>query len=75
MTSKPANPYAFSGPTYEVNGHISYQEGMTLRDYFAGQVIAGILGHSAIGQIGVATDVAEIAGQMADAMLAERVGK
>ena len=35
-----SNPYAFSGPTYEANGHATYQEGMTLRDYFAGQALA-----------------------------------
>jgi hypothetical protein len=35
--------FAFSGPTYEANGHVTYQEGMTLREYFAGQAIAGLL--------------------------------
>jgi hypothetical protein len=35
--------FAFSGPTYEANSQVTYQEGMTLREYFAGQAIAGLL--------------------------------
>ena len=35
--------FAFSGPSYEANNHVTYQEGMTLREYFAGQAITGLL--------------------------------
>lgn len=45
-----------------------YQSGMTLRDYFAGQALAGILARSSYK----AQSAALFAYQYADAMLAER---
>jgi hypothetical protein len=68
IMTKPANPYAFSGERYEANGRITYQEGMTLRDWFAGQLIAGITAR----QYSEPTRHAALAYQYADAMLAER---
>ena len=38
MTDKPDNPQAF--PTSSIDGFT--QDGMTLRDYFAGQALAGL---------------------------------
>jgi hypothetical protein len=62
------NPYAFPAKPYEANGHITYQEGMTLRDWFAGQLISGIMAR----QYSEPTRHAAIAYEYADAMLAER---
>jgi hypothetical protein len=49
-------------------------EGMSLRDWFAGQALAGMLSHQSAASIdGPASDiVAGAAFQFADAMLAER---
>lgn len=53
-------------------------EGMSLRDWFAGQALAGIIGNSASGlAVGTShpdgnTTVAVVAYVLADAMLAER---
>ena len=46
-----------------------YEDGMTLRDYFAGQALAGYL---ADGVVSEPQHCAEFAYRMADAMLAER---
>lgn len=45
-----------------------YHEGMSLRDYFAGKALAGLMGGHHKAVIGMA----EIAYQIADAMLEER---
>lgn len=68
MTDKPENPNAFPGPP---------NHGMTLRDYFAGQVIAGLAAPVAVQgylrKVGVKSeDVAASAYRLADAMLKER---
>lgn len=47
------------------------QEGMTLRDWFAGQALAGILGGRGPGEH-FFEELAKIAYKTADAMLAER---
>jgi hypothetical protein len=74
MTDKPENPQAFPhvNPTYRGT------TGMTLRDYFAGQIIAG-LGAPVVthGRRGGSwnydgEEVAAAAYQMADLMLKER---
>lgn len=62
------NPYAFPGERYEANGHITYQEGMTLRDYFAAQCIL-----TDPGEEYSPAEFAQAAYALADAMLAERV--
>jgi len=60
-------------PFSEVPGIHSGCSGMTLRDWFAGQVATGMAAYS--GTTGIAYGPAEIAGrayQVADAMLAAR---
>ena len=64
--SRPSNPDAFphpASPTAEVDS-----DGMTLRDYFAAQVVARMIPD----YVYVPAVVAEEAYQLADAMLAER---
>jgi hypothetical protein len=46
--------------------------GITVRDYFAGKALVGLLAGRANGAIVDVFAAAEIAGQIADAMLAER---
>jgi hypothetical protein len=71
--TKPANPYAYPGHTYEANGHAVYQEGMTLRDHFAGQALSGLLaGQAREISIGNLNEIPMEAYLIADAMLAER---
>lgn len=57
------NPYAFPMPD-------NAQWGMTLRDYFAGQALAGLLANP--DYTGLIAVSANDAYQFADAMLAER---
>ena len=45
---------------------------MTLRDWFAGQVLAGIIAHS--GRVYSPQDIAEYAYKQADAMISVRRG-
>lgn len=60
------NPSAF--PVIYGDG-AGFSEGMTLRDYFAGQALAGLVGSAAVAN---GEDVADVAYQLADAMLQER---
>lgn len=69
--SKPANPSAF--PTSAINS------GMSLRDYFAGQALAGLIANAetpdlliGLGFKGSKDMTAECAYAHADAMLAHR---
>lgn len=62
MSDEPENPKAF--PTGNFN------KGMTLRDYFAGQALAGILARTSYTE----KDASRIAYVMASAMLVEREG-
>ena len=48
----------------------AYQDGMTLRDYFAGQAIVALAEH--VGRIDMTHSQAEQAYRVADAMIAER---
>ena len=66
----PAFPRAgYDGP----DNHQDFVEGMSLRDYFAGQALTGILGSRTGFLIDVGTQNAPgWAYQVADAMLAER---
>jgi hypothetical protein len=65
------------GPAFPINGHIGSDgnfielptQGMTLRDYFAGQALAGMLADPSVG---TTEQTAECAYDMADAMLAAR---
>ena len=66
MSEKPENPAAFPNPMIP-----EWQEGstgMTLRDYFAGQALAGIMANPHIGDDGGP----KYAYYLADAMLAQR---
>jgi len=62
MSNKTKKSYAFP-----LNGDYGAQNGMTLRDYFAGQVIS-----QAFDTLLSDEDVAKYAYAVADAMLAER---
>ncbi len=70
------NPRAFPLPHYEQNGKFFYQNGMTLRDWFAGQALAGLC--AAIARVtpkpGETRSQADArwSYERADAMLAER---
>jgi len=64
---KPDNPPAFPRPGFEQPAGM--QDGMTLRDWFAGQALAGLLAHASGEDPHKAP---EMAYRLADAMLAER---
>lgn len=74
-TGGPAFPHPAGDNLHEKYWY-SEDDGMTLRDYFAGQALAGLLAHhgshklSAHGTDG--TCAATVAFEMADAMLAEK---
>jgi hypothetical protein len=74
--SKPQNPPAFPRPIGSIQSHDynADQEGMTLRDYFAGQALVGILANPTEGDCTSedADFIARLCGKFADAMLAER---
>jgi hypothetical protein len=64
---------AFPAPAYAAN---ITDKGMTLRDYFAGQALAGILLNYTTQKFGASEfTVGTAAYQYADAMLAAREGK
>lgn len=67
----PENPFAFPSPD---DGRPSDGYGMTLRDWFAGQVLAVVLENNADGGcVGTFADEgARVAYHVADAMLAAR---
>lgn len=68
----PPNPYAFpSDGKYQ--DCTDYQRGMPLRDYFAAMAIAPLM--SAPRGLRSPTALAEVAYQMADAMLVARMKK
>jgi hypothetical protein len=72
MTDKPENPQAFPLHESEFNNN---HEGMTLRDWFAGQVVNGIIQNDrTLESMEGATPskVANWSYSIADAMLAER---
>lgn len=66
--SKPANPPAFPRTS---TSFASNQDGMTLRDWFAGQVMAGLLA-SASAKAETWEEYAADAYEVADALLTER---
>ena len=65
MSDKPENPQAFPTGDHTHGGH----DGMTLRDWFAGQAMQGML---ADGSAWETAKLARDAYKAADAMLAER---
>ena len=67
----PAFPRALS--LIPSNGEIVWdQQGMTLRDYFAGKALQGLLAARKDIGWGGPIDIAKRCGEFADAMLAER---
>jgi len=72
------NPQAFPCTGEGYQSDLYTQKGMTLRDWFAGQVIPAVIAATSAGQhqlIGVGTVhdmIAQDAYRLADAMLAER---
>ena len=66
MSDKPSNPPAFPR-NYRSDGH----NGMTLRDYFAGQALAGMLCNGYMPGVD-RMPMAMAAYELADKMLAER---
>jgi hypothetical protein len=74
--NEPAFPVVFTDQVYGKDGESSTDTysagGMTLRDWFAGQALAGLIGHpTTFGCTGDST-IAEMAYKLADAMLLER---
>lgn len=68
--AKAPNPHAFPFNVKNVNGsHWYSHEGMTLRDYFAGQALVGLLAGRSRGFV---SNPERSAYLIADAMLAER---
>lgn len=68
------SPFAFPSVCMDDPGHPASVPGMTLRDWFAGQIIAG-LAAAPMGKFPDHTDqesIAQDAFLIADAMLAER---
>ena len=72
MSKEPENPNAFPSPdTYHPNGQVEYgAPGMSLRDWFAGQALAGLLADS--NTSGTYKEFADYAYQYADVMLRAR---
>lgn len=58
-------------PHMMLPGHRDYAPGMSLRDWFAGQAIAGVLAEQCMEHLS-SENIAEKAYALADAMLAER---
>ena len=68
----PAFPFP-SGPEPKVDRYHDRSEGMSLRDWFAGQALAGILSCSAVVVVGLPKfALAQDAYEIADAMLKAR---
>lgn len=59
-------------PTLADNGHITTQDGMDLRDYFAAKVIQGIVANSAFESIEGMLEATQVAYLIADAMMEAR---
>ena len=60
------------GAAFPLESDYGSQPGMTLRDYFAGQVIGGLLECSSLRSRSDHSLAAEVAYRVADAMIAER---
>ena len=61
------------GPAFPTTaGQVVYSHGMSLRDWFAGQALAGLFSQSEITNASSVYVVAQIVYRMADAMIAAR---
>lgn len=72
---RPASEFTKSGTCPDGNDPIDSQDGMSLRDYFAGQVVVGWLAMCADPDVSAAPtsrELAELAYRFADALLKER---
>lgn len=77
MSEKHDNPHAFPSVCLGDPGHPASVPGMSLRDWFAGQALAGLLAHPECRTVGPGHEEATIcaareAYAVSDAMLAER---
>jgi hydroxylamine reductase (hybrid-cluster protein) len=71
MSDKIENPPAFPFVLPVLDGKSTYHDGMSLRDYFAGQALAGTLANRNF-EGGRFDEISRAAFLIADAMLAER---
>jgi len=75
MTDEPENPQAFpSNETFIDGSSYTTHLGMTLRDYFAGQALAGMFANPSFDIVSAVTKAME-AFDTADRMLVEREGR
>jgi len=65
-------PVDHGGQAFPVTIHSLHVKGMTLREYYAGQALAGVLANPRILENTPADEIAEVCFDAADAMLAER---
>lgn len=78
QTDRPASPPAFpcAGEVYGKPEDTRWTPGMSLRDWFAGQALVGVMANEAIlraaGGAGSSAFFSQMCYQVADAMLAER---
>ena len=91
LENQPAKPAAIhsGGPAFPVPpasalgtgdprdgvGVVHAQEGMSLRDWFAGMAVQGLMAHPKIGNSASSEKIADYAWEQADAMIAARGGK
>lgn len=75
---RPENPPAFPHESYDADADMdTVKTGMSLRDWFAGQALAGTMAYSGNGygdQQLTARQIASVCFDIADAMLAKREG-
>lgn len=69
MTENTGGP-AFPYPSYDEGRQVDQYPGMSLRDWFAGQALAGMLADSKVSD--TVENLADLVYAMADAMLKER---
>ena len=77
MTTKDNGGSAYPGPIFTQSGFASgHSMGMSLRDWFAGQIVANVIGGCAAGGINTSAEdaapMARAAYALADAMIAAR---
>lgn len=68
----PAMPVA---EDHKVADELEWTRGLSIRDWFAGQAIAGLISFRGLGDVTASVRIATNAYAIADAMLAERKAK